>query len=1643
MKKDFFTVFRFSWLLLVAVLAMPLLSYGQAPTLVCNDNVQISLAAPISPIAGGEAWCGLVTPDAFLEDTPDGVYFLAIGGSTYRASSATSNFILWDVAKNLPVLDAAGRLIIDFQKFDGQTVKYTISTGGNSCWGEATIELNVIAELELGCPYVPAIHQEKTVTIAAGQTMAMFTVGSTPDMCQAITVTASGSAKYACPEGDDGELGTLDDGWCTIACSATYDAAANKVIVTIPTDIPVDVDCKIVVTAPECIECVSWCPGEELDEADIEKALSGSCFASPEKIFKNVTEHGDQCEGLTRIIKYSALINQHGQSILVDIGTQAFKLEPISIFATNPATGLLECNIYNDGSDPAVTFPATGSGVLCLPSTNVSLNCDQDPNDWALTGQPTLKNHHEETKATACTAPLTIHYKEVVGIKKDQPVQVGDDWIIVDILEKEFKEVTVCTCADIQPILDRYVANHAKVGDVVEIVNGATGADAFLDLAKLECDDDILVPITHTTVTLPYKEYTLDEIAEFACNTILYTVSDAGEFPACGSGRKFLRNWTLIDWCLGKRKEFTQVIEVKDTKSPVILKSEFDKETVSTQAWVCTGAIEADEASAKQYFSDECSDFRVEIEVVQAESGAVVDAGSVGVGHYIVSYVAVDDCGNKTKAVTREYSVVDNVKPVPVCEDELVVSVTVDNSADGDGGLAKIYAADFDANSHDAGCGPIAKFEVVRMEDWNVAPVTCDPFTEEVKEVVVIDKFGTTEETVTEIGVFGEFVKFCCEDVDNDNIVVLRVHDAAGNFNDCMVRVSVQNKLGAALACIDHTVKCTEYTGNHEDYAGFDTAGSKCVSQDVTLFDVADSVNSCGKGSITRFYVLDGTNAICQSTITLTGDGAFNPMTIRWPFHYDDNVYTAITKEIDTRAGSSTEGMCIETGTEEVSLGTLNCGDDQPVCEPTWEDTACGLVGVSVKEEIIAFDADACYKVIKRWTVVDWCTWEANDGSENLDDENDTDRDVFEACANWCEEDCDRYFFRYADGQFDEDGYYTFDQVIKVVDDVAPTVTCTATGTGIGADCIGDISFSASATDGAGCPSETISYSWTITDAAGGTVKSGTGASGEMKNLTAGVYTVTFVAGDGCGNSGSTSCEVELKDEKAPTPYCYQSLSTAVMAGDEPMVEIWASDYLQKGEDNCTAEEDLIASFSGTEAVTNARFTCADVTGRDIEMKVWLWDAAGNADYCFVTIRVDDNGHCEADGSSAMIAGNIATEYGDNVAEAEVMLNSTHPEFPAMRTTQNDGHYAFASTPLTYDYEISAERNDDYMNGVSTLDLVLIQKHILGTTVLDSPYKVIAADINSDQDVTGADLVQLRQLILGITAELPANDSWRFVDGAQSFASSTSPWPFTESLDVVGLSNNMMAEDFVGVKIGDVNSTSQANSFVNAEVRSSGTLNLIMADAAVRAGDVLSVNVTADNFSEVYGYQLTMNHAGLTLESVEAGAIDLTDANIGVRQGVLTMSWNNTDGVTSSDVLFTLNFNASKDLQLSNTISINSRITSAEAYVGSELANNDIALTFTNGENTIAAAEYSLYQNEPNPFGTFTDVSFVLPTSGNATITVLDVTGKVVRTVQDQFSKGLNTVRFTKSELGAASGILYYQLESGEFTATKKMIVIE
>jgi hypothetical protein len=85
---------------------------------------------------------------------------------------------------------------------------------------------------------------------------------------------------------------------------------------------------------------------------------------------------------------------------------------------------------------------------------------------------------------------------------------------------------------------------------------------------------------------------------------------------------------------------------------------------------------------------------------------------------------------------------------------------------------------------------------------------------------------------------------------------------------------------------------------------------------------------------------------------------------------------------------------------------------------------------------------------------------------------------------------------------------------------------------------------------------------------------------------------------------------------------------------------------------------------------------------------------------------------------------------------------------------------------------------------------------------------------------------------------------------------------------------------------------------------------------------------------------------------------------------------------------------------------------------------------------------YSLTQNYPNPFNPMTNVKFSIANSGDVKIVVYDIQGKEVQTlVNEKLNAGTYEVKFDGSSLN--SGVYFYKLITGNFTETKKMLLIK
>ncbi|GJM36319.1 MAG: hypothetical protein DHS20C18_53200 [Saprospiraceae bacterium] len=407
------------------------------------------------------------------------------------------------------------------------------------------------------------------------------------------------------------------------------------------------------------------------------------------------------------------------------------------------------------------------------------------------------------------------------------------------------------------------------------------------------------------------------------------------------------------------------------------------------------------------------------------------------------------------------------------------------------------------------------------------------------------------------------------------------------------------------------------------------------------------------------------------------------------------------------------------------------------------------------------------------------------------------------------------------------------------------------------------------------------------------------------------------------------------------------------------------------------------------------------------------------------------------------LEGNIYTEDGESVSGVYVDLDVPGESFD--QTTDATGSFLFQQVPGCNVQSLQLSKNDAANNGVTTIDLIFVQKHILGVAPLDSPYEIIAGDVDNNGQLTTLDLIRMRRVILGVTNEFPNNTSWRFIAADYEFIDPLNPLDeaFVEVLEFNGLLGANQQQDFIAVKVGDVNSSANLEFDEPLEERNlQPEFVLAVADQKLQKGETYSLDFIAKKSLGVMGYQfgLEFDSQVLSLQQIEPLAPEMGVDNFGQfnAEGLVTVSWNGNREVVAGEGLFRLNFQALEDVRLKDVLWLNDQRTRAESYNAS-LDLGPIDLHFD--EQAEDALALVVNQNQPNPFNDRTTIPFFLPQDDVINLKVIDPAGRLVYQQTANMPQGHHQLELETTGW-AASGVLYYQLETTQGTVSKKMVLV-
>lgn len=1049
--------------------------------------------------------------------------------------------------------------------------------------------------------------------------------------------------------------------------------------------------------------------------------------------------------------------------------------------------------------------------------------------------------------------------------------------------------------------------------------------------------------------------------------TICFNVDISYEdtvLPICGDNAfKVIRKWTAIDHCANPQVivTHTQLITVMDNLLVCTAPPEF---SVDAAPHLCVGPIDVPAPNVV----GECSewDYFVSFKLRADGQDPFTQPSTDGVIRNGDGTYTVTNLPNVQDSVWIIYTVEDACGNICQAFTEVSINDTEEPTpvcdlytfvALNENGMAFAGVETFDDGSFD-NCG-VADITIRRMNN-NGCTQPGDPYT----------------------------VKFCCQDLGSTHLVALTVTDEAGFTNSCMVQVEVQDNQGPVFSSCpaDVTVDCQTNFTNLDQFGSAsadDTCGATVTNTSTENF------TTCGNGVITRTFTAEdnaGNTAVCIQTITVRDLNQFSRSDIRFPNDFN------------------TTGCGGPNGIDPSISGDIRV-----------TTTPCSDVVHSYNDVVFQYVDEACYKILREWTVIDWCQ-----------------RNPFLPDA----------------------GVWRHTQTIKITNSSAPQLTAGCSNQTFdedfnSVDCTSNISLGASATDDC-TDSADLDWSYSIDAFNDGSIDITGNTNDASGSYPFGTHEICWTVADECGNESSCCSLFTVVDAKPPTPYCLDGV-VVVIDQDSNSGTIWATDFINGTVlDNCTASTQIRISFSTDVNDISRSYTCADIANGvvdTLEMNIYFTDLSGNSDFCTSTLIIQDNQNVCTDvdtptGGSDLIEiqGMIYSDKDERVEDVEIMLMTENIGDFTTQMTPSSGEYAFQDLGMYNDYMIQPTKDTEHTNGVTTLDLVIIQKHILGIQQLASPYKMIAADINQSSSISALDLLELRKLILGIYSELPNNTSYKFIPADFEFANQSNPFPFEEDMYYSALDHDVLNSDFIAVKIGDVNG-SASYSLVDNNNDTKSASKQILTKKEVNAN---TWAIAVSESLETPGFQMTlvMDYTdNVTINSLLPGfsAANYSSKNNAGKTYVNIAYHSDSDLILEAgDNLFTIN-KASR----SASLEIASKGLNAEIYTAGLDQYETHSLILKDAINTTQVdTAFELMQNVPNPFDNTTTIGFNLPESGEVTLKIFDTTGKTVFMTERNLQSGYNQISLDKNHI-TKSGILYYQLETATHIASKKMIAIK
>ena len=509
----------------------------------------------------------------------------------------------------------------------------------------------------------------------------------------------------------------------------------------------------------------------------------------------------------------------------------------------------------------------------------------------------------------------------------------------------------------------------------------------------------------------------------------------------------------------------------------------------------------------------------------------------------------------------------------------------------------------------------------------------------------------------------------------------------------------------------------------------------------------------------------------------------------------------------------------------------------QPKNEFIWKENACDLIAISYKDKSYYSDitSDNCFKIYRTATFINWCMLPNQFHCEQADpmeyarilprsggkeqtfrfEKMPVDNQLYTNTTRNLDQIPLSSFIpvKTASCAGEQTFAWQYTQIISVVDDVPPSILPgnTRKFNLSETDCQATIQFSFYCKDDCSNNSFKGRSVQIRKKDTGFIVKDFSTFPGYFRSDTCqlqlgafpeGEYIASVTIADACGNTTKGNIFFNVEDKSIISGICVLQLnaSLTIEVADSPGVTIHYKDFLQdsdSGIKDCSGPVQyfLVRDTSSFRPQINAtgyksiRLGCSDVEQGLVTLRLYKMDSKGNYYFCKVYVKLNDHLNV-CSNKLTNIAGKIRLANGFILSGFQVTLaGTTH-----YTTTNSEGIFKFSDLNVDKKYTLNITKETQYLEGVSTYDLLLINRHILGIKPIMSKYGMIAADVNNSGSITTLDMVLIKKMILQIEKKFPNNSNWHFFDKNQQEIISFYPketWTINE---------------IIGIKTGDVSS---------------------------------------------------------------------------------------------------------------------------------------------------------------------------------------------------------------------------------------------